>query len=194
MEELNFYPDIEYNKQKRKHYYIFLLLAFIFVCGFGFAFIIMGGATLYMGIILIAVFMLLLLTLPKAMKNYPVLNDVVLAIGGDGIKINGVEVKYEDIKLVRVTCFVPSVGDANDNLAFFERCVKKPVDEDFTGSFDVYVLSKDGKKDVVHYCVAAKCNAALQAMVDFGFEKYTLAFSQNRNYKEAEYKLKKTEQ
>lgn len=190
MEELNFFPDIEYNKQKRKHYYIFLLLAFIFICGFGFAFIIMGGGTLYLGIVLIVVFMLLLLTLPKAMKNYPVLNAAILNVSDDGLKINGVEVKYDEIKLVRTTCFVPDVGNTDDNFAFFEKCVKRPTDDEFTGSFDVYVTSKDGK-DVVHYCVVEKCKDALQAMVDFGFEKYALAFSQGRNYKVAEYKLKK---
>lgn len=191
MEEFNFYSDIDYNKSKRKHFYIFMILAFVFICGFGFSFIIIGGGTLYLGIALIVIFLLLLLTFPRALKNYPVVNKTILTIGDGYLEINGVKVNYKDIKVVRVTCFVPPVGDENDNLAYFEKCVKKPTEDRFTGSFDVYVLSKDGKKTVGYYSVIEDCKEALQVLSDTGFNKYKLAFSMKRMYKEAEYKLSK---
>ena len=192
-----FYPDIEFNKSERKKTIILCGVLLFFLCGMGIA-IIAGGlqdagnpAAWLPGVLMITLFVMVIAMMPSAFKQYPVKKVPLVTLTQREITINGETFKQSDVKEVRLTITLGSVGNKAENEKFLDSILDKEPEKGMTGNLDFAVPGPKGKIKTV-YTTIENGYEALVTLYQAGYKHYSIVYSMKKLAKKSTYDLGQT--
>lgn len=182
----NFYPNIAYNKSKRRKFLIFFILTALVFASLTALFAIKKNVMLVM--IAGFVVLLLLLLFPKVLGMYPTKEIPLISIDKKELVVNGMTLRLSDI--ISVNCnahFQASSRESAEIAKELKAACDNPTEFLYLGDCDITIKGK--RKEEVVYTTINDVVGALQALVNFGVKKYTLAFSYKKFYEISNYKF-----
>ncbi len=182
----NFYPNIAYNKSKRRKFLIFFILTALVFASLTALFAIKKNVMLVM--IAGFVVLLLLLLFPKVLGMYPTKEVPLISIDKKELVVNGMTLRLSDI--ISVNCnahFQASSRESAEIAKELKAACDNPTEFLYLGDCDITIKGK--RKEEVVYTTINDVVGALQALVNFGVKKYTLAFSYKKFYEISNYKF-----
>lgn len=182
----NFYPNIAYNKSKRRKFLIFFILVALVFASLTALFAIKKNVMLVM--IAGFVVLLLLLLFPKVLGMYPTKEIPLISIDKKELVVNGMTLRLSDI--ISVNCnahFQASSIESAEIAKELKAACDNPTEFLYVGDCDITIKGK--RKEEVVYTTINDVVGALQALVNFGVKKYTLAFSYKKFYEISNYKF-----
>lgn len=182
----NFYPNIAYNKSKRRKFLIFFILTALVFASLTALFAIKKNVMLVM--IAGFVVLLLLLLFPKVLGMYPTKEIPLISIDKKELVVNGITLRLSDI--ISVNCnahFQASSRESAEIAKELKAACDNPTEFLYLGDCDITIKGK--RKEEVVYTTINDVVGALQALVNFGVKKYTLAFSYKKFYEISNYKF-----
>ena len=187
-----FYPDLQYNKSKRNKYITLLLLSVFFVGGMS-AVMIFVLKNLMIGLIMLAVLLLVLLTIPSAFTNYPTKNKPLIEVGETKVRLYSKEEYHvSDVLEASVFIDVPSVkGTKEAKFEYLKKIAAKKPEQPVTGACDVLVKTQKGKEET-KYNIVSDCLGALQALLDAGVKRYRIIYAMGKLTVKAIYRVART--
>ena len=184
-----FYPDYEYNREKRKKYFTLLILACVLMGGVGVTFIILDN--LMIGLISLGVLVIGLVTLPSALSNYPLKKQPLIEVGDGKVKLYGKEeYSVKDVLIASVMIDVPNVkGTKEEKVKFLNEIASTKPSEPVTGACDVLVKDAKGK-EITKYNIVADSIGALQALLEAGVKQYRVIYAMKNLSVKAKYRVR----
>lgn len=182
----NFYPNVAYNKSKRRKFLIFFILVALVFASLTALFAIKKNVMLVM--IAGFVVLLILLLFPKVLGMYPTKEIPLISIDKKELVVNGMALKLSDI--ISVNCnahFQASSIESEEIAKELKAACDNPTEFLYVGDCDITIKGK--RKEEVVYTTINDVVGALQALVNFGVKRYTLAFSYKKFYEISNYKF-----
>lgn len=182
----NFYPNVAYNKSKRRKFLIFFILVALVFASLTALFAIKKNVMLVM--IAGFVVLLILLLFPKVLGMYPTKEIPLISIDKKELVVNGMSLKLSDI--ISVNCnahFQASSIESEEIAKELKAACDNPTEFLYVGDCDITIKGK--RKEEVVYTTVNDVVGALQALVNFGVKRYTLAFSYKKFYEISNYKF-----
>ena len=190
----SFYPDIEFNKRERRRSIVLSGILLFFLAGMGISIIAtsiqnqsdpMGWIS---GLLLLILFVMVVAMIPGAFKQYPVKKEPIVIVKAKEVTVHGVTYRYQDIKEVRLTITLESVGNKVENEKFLDSILDKEPPKNITANLDFAVPGKKGKIETV-YTTIENAYEALLAIFQAGYKHYTIVYSLKKLAKKSTYNL-----
>lgn len=194
MNEQNFYPNLDYNRQNRKKFFTLIIL--LIAC-MG---VVVGLMVTIQQYLFAAVFgfiiIMTLFLIPSAIKNHPVKSDVpVLSVQNKTFSVSGKTYNVSDIDMISVTVLLNPVSKIKDeNLKYLQETAKKFPEEKMLGNVDVRLKKGVAKKgEEVLYTTLEDCLGACVALVGAGAKHYSIYFNIKKLNEKAQFSITKVE-
>ncbi len=189
--DMEFYPDIAYNKAKRRKF--FILFAITMVCMLGLLSIMIVNDPKSLTVFLFMfVILVLLILLPSVLKSYPVNGKPIIEIGDKQIIYHGkYVVELKDIVGFKCNVLHPCTSRIPAEMIDELTEVGNHLTEEIRFG-DVDLIIKGEKKNETLYATVIDCVGAAQALVDFGVKDYTLYVYYKKQVIDPKYKFTRT--
>ena len=194
---VNFYPDVEFNKNERKKTIILCGVLLFFLCGMGISIIASAlqnpesSAGWIPGLLMVVLFVMVISMMPSAFKQFPVKRVPLITLRPKEITINGETFKQADVKEVRLTITLAPVGNKAENEKFLDSILDKEPEAGVTGNLDFAVPGPKGKIKTV-YTTIENGYEALLALYQAGYKHYSIVYSMKKLAKRSTYDLGQT--
>ena len=192
--ELNFYPNLQFNRANRNKFFTLLILL---VACMGLVIGLMVSIKQYMFAITFAMVLLIVLFLiPSAIKAHPVKAGVpLITVRGRDIEVQGTTYHAQDIEHLAVTVLLNPVSKLDsENREYVKQMASKHPEEIMTGNVDIRVkksLAKKGQTTI--YTTVEDCLGACSAILGAGVKHYTVVFNLKKINERAQFNIAKTE-
>ena len=194
---VNFYPDVDFNKNERKKTIILCGILLFFLCGMGISIIASAlknpasSAGWIPGLLMVVLFVMVISMMPSAFKQFPVKRVPLITLKPKEITINGETFKQSDVKEVRLTITLAPVGNKEENEKFLNSILDKEPEAGVTANLDFAVPGPKGKIKTV-YTTIENGYGALLALYQAGYKHYSIVYSMKKLAKRSTYDLGQT--
>lgn len=186
--EKNYYPNIQYNKNKKRTGLIFSILLLVVMLGPTSLFFSTGQmdfAAIFGMFLLLPIFLI-----PSIIKNYPTKNEPIVIIKDKEMFIDKVTAKYKDVTLIKVTIELPASKLDSENDALLQKVKTEKPENVYFGNLDIVWKDAKGKKRVLYSHIDNVIDA-LETLLSLGLKHYEINFTIRKKSVKCEYDIRK---